>query len=56
MIDVLFERNDFMGSHSLSNYGFDNIFIKNMPTLTEDPVKCRFDLHGSLTMEDFLKD
>lgn len=45
-----------MGLHSISNYGFDNKFVKQMPVLKDDPVKCRYNLHGSLSMEDFLKD
>lgn len=56
MIDVLFERNDYMPLQALSNYGFDNEFVKKMPTLKEDAEKCRFGLHGALTMDDFIKD
>lgn len=44
-----------MPLEALSNYGFGNRFVKEMPTLKQDPEKCRFNIHGSLSMDDFLK-
>lgn len=45
-----------MPLQALSNYGFDNEHVKKMPTLDKDAKKCRLDLFGAFTMNDFLKD